>query len=415
MNHDEKFQQIWEFRRREDDIDSSSDDSKSNSSREPVHKKHKLVSDIVLPENDEVSDTPRSQWNSMLHTNSGIHSQNAEGIKKRTTTYRKKNVVQNKTRRCSIKEKKKGNGNLRSEEMVMLDDFKNFTDSLIDELKVAREKIFAQMRDEMRKLLSSRSYLRPKKKVDCSRKNESRPKRRSESRKKSKSNVVSDTIEFPKVVEDVNHDKVLEVTTTHEPNKGKGSGLPTTKADLDQIVSSSYLSLPTVLPNPQLRSEINDIPLNDHIQPATASNIPSSEIESGEILNGKSNHLGFPGFRQEEQFGGFSHLSSKTIGFRGLHCSQTSSIDIGFPFPLLQGLDNSTNISSQTFSENSFMDNSIVTTRSNSGIMKFSGGSSAMSECSLVNSISSHMKYKTDGELASVRTQDLKDGRFYLN
>ncbi|KAL2516747.1 Uncharacterized protein Adt_12994 [Abeliophyllum distichum] len=271
MNHDEKFQQIWEFRRREDDIDSSSDDSKSNSSREPVHKKHKLVSDIVLPENDEVNDTSRSQRNSMLHTNSGIHSQNAEGIKNRTTTNRKKNVVQNKTKRRSFKEKKKGNRNIRTEEMVMLDDFKNFTDSLIDELKVAREKIFAQMRDELRKLISSRSYSRPKKKVDCSRKNESRPKRQSESRKKSKSNVVSDTIEFPKVVEGVNHDQVLEVTTTYEPNKGKGSGLPTTKAeDLDQIVSSSYLSLPTVVPNPQLRSKINDVPLNDHIQPSSS-------------------------------------------------------------------------------------------------------------------------------------------------
>ncbi|CAI9775723.1 unnamed protein product [Fraxinus pennsylvanica] len=63
------------------------------------------------------------------------------------------------------------------------------------------------------------------------------------------------------------------------------------------------------------------------------------------------------------------------MGFRGLHCFQTSSVDNGFSFPLHQGMDNSLNISSQTFSENSFMDNSIVTTRSHNGIKKFPGGS----------------------------------------
>ncbi|CAI9771774.1 unnamed protein product [Fraxinus pennsylvanica] len=391
MNPDKTFQQIWEFRSREDDVDSSSDDSKSNSSREPVHKKHKLVLDIVLPEKDEVNDTPTNQGNNKLHT-----TQYVEGVKKNATSKRKKNIVQIKTRGHSVKEKNKGDGNLRTEEMVMLDDFKNFTDSLIGELKVAREKMFARMRVEMRKLMLTS---RPKKKdIECTRKNESRPKRRSESRKKSKTNVASNTNECPKVVEDgVNHNQVLEVTTTKEPNKGKGSGLPTKKAeDSDQMMSSSYLSLPS----------------NDHIQPATASNKPSSEIEAGELLNGK-NHVGFPGFQQEAQIRSFSHLCSKTMGFRGLHYSQTSSVDIGFPFPIHQGgLDNSSNISNQTFSENSFMDNSIVSTRSNNGIGKFSGGSHAMPESSLVNSINCNGKYKADGELVSGRTQDLKDGRF---
>lgn len=98
------------------------------------------------------------------------------------------------------------------------------------------------------------------------------------------------------------------------------------------------------------------------------------------------------------------------MGFHSLRYSQTSSANIRFPFPLHQG-----GLESQTFFENSFMDNSIVSTRSNNGIGKFSGGSHAMPECSLVNSINSHGKYKADGEIVSVRTQDLKDGRFYMN
>ena len=61
MSEDLKFQQRWEFRRRDSDVDSSSDNSKSSSSGEPVLKKHKLVSSLISPENDETSGTPRSQ------------------------------------------------------------------------------------------------------------------------------------------------------------------------------------------------------------------------------------------------------------------------------------------------------------------------------------------------------------------
>ncbi|CAI9775722.1 unnamed protein product [Fraxinus pennsylvanica] len=123
-------------RRREEDVDLSSDNSKLNSSCKPVLKKNKLVLDIVLPENDEINDIPRSQRNNKHHS-----IQYVEGIKKIETLNKKKNVLQNKTKRHSVKEKKKGNENLWSEEMVMLNDFKNFTDALIDEFKVAREKM----------------------------------------------------------------------------------------------------------------------------------------------------------------------------------------------------------------------------------------------------------------------------------
>ena len=61
MSEDLKFQQRWEFRRRDSDVDSSSDNSKLSSSGEPVLKKHKLVSSLISPENDETSGTPRSQ------------------------------------------------------------------------------------------------------------------------------------------------------------------------------------------------------------------------------------------------------------------------------------------------------------------------------------------------------------------
>ena len=74
MSEDLKFQQRWEFRRRDSDVDSSSDNSKLSSSGEPVLKKHKLVSSLISPENDETNGTPRSHKNISLIVVQGINS-----------------------------------------------------------------------------------------------------------------------------------------------------------------------------------------------------------------------------------------------------------------------------------------------------------------------------------------------------
>ncbi|WJZ83311.1 hypothetical protein VitviT2T_003003 [Vitis vinifera] len=61
----------WEFRRRDSDVDSSSDNSKSSSRGEPFLKKHRLVSSLISPGNDATSGTPRSQPEDKSDHNSG--------------------------------------------------------------------------------------------------------------------------------------------------------------------------------------------------------------------------------------------------------------------------------------------------------------------------------------------------------
>ena len=91
MSEDLKFQQMWEFRRRDSDVDSSSDKSKLSSSGEPVLKRHKLVSSLISPENDETSGTPRPQPEDKSDRSSGDQfkiwesKQNADWIDQKET------------------------------------------------------------------------------------------------------------------------------------------------------------------------------------------------------------------------------------------------------------------------------------------------------------------------------------------
>ena len=75
MSKDLTFQQRWEFRRRDSDFDSSSDNSRLSSSGEPVLKRHKLFSSLISPENDETSGAPRSQPEGKSDRSSGESKQ----------------------------------------------------------------------------------------------------------------------------------------------------------------------------------------------------------------------------------------------------------------------------------------------------------------------------------------------------
>ncbi|KAI3468724.1 hypothetical protein Pfo_025387 [Paulownia fortunei] len=432
MNHDEKFQQRWEFRRKEVDGDTSSDDSRSNSPCEPADKKHKLVTDLVLLENDEANDTPGCQRHDKLDTYNSVLSPTVEAAEKKIKSSKKKNVVQKKSGGCSVKENKR-NKNLNTKEMVMLKDLKIFADSLIHELTDARENMFAHMREEMRKLVASRSKKEPiKKNVRCSRKNKVRPQKGVEAGVKPqncsggamdrnvKSNVASDACKFPKAVaEAVKHDQVPELTTTNELQKGDILRVATMAHmnlanGSDQVVSSSYLTLPTVLPKPQFQNHRNRMPLNNHIPPGVPMNNSVSEMVIGKLMDDKKNYHPFAEFQPEERFGSFSHICHKSVGLLGQNCSQTASLGVGFPIPLNHGTDNGSNMSSLTYSENSFMDSNKVGPRMNGSIVRFPWGSPASSERIFLNNMSSNMPRKTDGQFVSVRPQDLKDGQFYM-
>ncbi|KAK6158205.1 hypothetical protein DH2020_005519 [Rehmannia glutinosa] len=384
MNDVDKFQQRWEFRRKEADGDTSSDDSRLNSNGEPADKKRNLVTELVLLENDEPSDNPQRQ------------TLDKQPAAKKVKSRKKKNVVPKKSKGCSV-EKNKRKRNLKTEEMAMLKDLKVFADTLINELSVARENMFLHMREEMRKLVSKKEPI--KKNVRCSQKNKVRRQTvvkagvksqncpRGSKDKNAKSNVASDgACKFPK---DVKNDQVLEVTT----GKSDGGLRVSTTAQMnlangsDQVISSSYLTLPTVLPNPQLQNLKNRTPGNDHdhdhirIPPGLPTSNSGLGRNIGKLMDDKKNY---------QRFGNFSHI--------GQNCSQTES---------------GSNISSLTYCENLFVDNNKIGPRMN-GIARFHTGNPALLEQVSPYSMIGNIARKSDGEFVSVRPQELKDGQFYM-
>lgn len=153
MSKDLKFQQRWEFRRRDSDLDSSSDNSKSCSSVEPVLKKHKLVSSLLSPENVDTSGTPRSQQGGDSDPSSGDQFKIGKANKKCFGSSKKDNLDSKVTKKDSLKKVDKKKSKSNAYDPALLDDFKIFVESLLEDLKVSRENLFVWMREEMHKLM----------------------------------------------------------------------------------------------------------------------------------------------------------------------------------------------------------------------------------------------------------------------
>lgn len=169
MSLDRDFQQIWDFRRRDDDINSSSDDSKSGEAN------HKLVS-VVLPCNGETSDDLDYQKIDKLEPD-GVQL-NEPRIKKGVTTggkgkKRKAEDAFKKEVGKKARGKKRNTENAFKKEVgkkkrkscsapnsAILDELKIFTESIFQDLKVKREQMFARMKEDMQKLVSVKSSTR---------------------------------------------------------------------------------------------------------------------------------------------------------------------------------------------------------------------------------------------------------------
>lgn len=314
MNHDERFEQRWEFRRKEVDGYTSSDDNGSNSSGDPANRNHKLVTDLVLVENDE---DPECEIR---------HEKVEETKNEPNKKLKKKQGLQKKKLEVNgNKRKRKVNTN----EKVTLKDLKMFADSLIHELSVTRENMFAHMREEMRKSTSSKSSLLSINKTV-----------------KQSQNVEAN--KFPKAVAQ-NKKKEPRRTNTQQ----KGDKLRPSDTN-HRLVSSSNIPLP----NPQFQIQTNGL-TNGHIPQGVPKDISSGlEIE---IRKSFSHRI--PKFQPQELLGSFSHNHQKSsVGLLGQNnCIQ----GIGFPIPLIQGTSNGSNTSSLTYCENSFVDNNGVGVRMN--------------------------------------------------
>lgn len=281
MKHDEKFEQRWEFRRKEGDGDTSSDENGSNSNSNTNLK-------LVLVEND------------------GDQECQMRNDKVEKTKNKQKQVLHKK------KSENKRKKTLHNDETTTLKDLKNFANSLIHELSVTRENMFAHMRDEMQKLVPSKPNV----------------KKKDESRR------------------------------TNKPHKGD----KLRPSDVDhRLVTSSNIPLS----RPEFQAQRNGLHLDNHARLGVPKN-NSPEIEIGKLLAAR---------RYSQQWlGSFSHNHQRSVGgLLGQNSSHSSCIQgVESPVPFIQGTSNGSNASSLTYCDNSFDG---VGLRMNRSITRFPGWS----------------------------------------
>ncbi|KAL5552057.1 hypothetical protein UlMin_002233 [Ulmus minor] len=149
-----KFQQQWEFRKREDDLDSLDYESKSSSSSEPTHKKHKLVSSLISAENNEAISNSRDQQSGEFSFRTVIQSKFKKRKKVDSERSQKGSSEKIDLKRDSYgKFTGKKNTKTSVDELVALDDVKFLMASVLEDLKAKRECLFTWMKEEMRKLV----------------------------------------------------------------------------------------------------------------------------------------------------------------------------------------------------------------------------------------------------------------------
>ncbi|KAI3691792.1 hypothetical protein L6452_31594 [Arctium lappa] len=323
MNENQKFEQIWGFRR---NIDTSSDDSKSNSDVGNAREKLRLVPSLVFPETDRVSETNDQGHVQVEKKTKRVRNGPKNGLKNGPKKEKKnKREVKTKSKKDSSVSSnvKKGNNGGRMKkksklisQMTVSDDFRIFTESILDDLRVARETMFAKMRKEMNQLVKSKKTPSRSIKQKGNGNGSNQAKKPNPKPRSRKTKTVQ---EKPKNTE-LAASKGLDCN--QEPVKNENAKEPSAKnpilvyknpvlidknpvlidknpifidspakkpiftniPDQNQIVTSSYLTLPLVLSN-------------------SRSNDTSLKLERG-------NYSGL----QEERFRSFAHNESSCVG-----------------------------------------------------------------------------------------------------
>lgn len=298
MNGVEGFCRRWEFRGSKVEGDTSSDDEGSDPRGD-------LITNLGLVEKDEADDDPRSHSHANEEKATTIHSViqysrkdvKADGTKIKSS--KKKQVVRKKPEGRAVKgtyTKRRHSFN----DKAMLKDLKIFGDSLVQELAVAKQDMFAKMRDEMSKLVASASVVhnpRHSQRKVCS------------CNGAGKRKVASDMAKVS---------KALDLTSANEVSKGDRVRLPTTVSAL-----SGYIA------TPELQNQRNyENLINSRICCMDNRSCPESgfcKLMAARTLFG--------------QLGGFSFNSHK---IRGLHGESQPYL----PFPLHQGMESGSSRSS---------------------------------------------------------------------
>ncbi|XP_057978285.1 uncharacterized protein LOC131164816 [Malania oleifera] len=491
MSYDPKFDQIWEYRRGDNEFDSSSHESGSSSNGEPVLKKHKLVSSLIsLDEKDDISYIPKFQQKGKLDAGAVSRFKPGEGQIRSSLKDSAFNYGMGNDSFKLNGRKNKGS----AYEPAALDDIKIFMESLLDELKVARENMLTWMRDEMHKLMADdarrectkrqdvaevyhqnnfKSCLKAQNRNGRSLEQSAGSKRPADSNDHCKNqgdhgqhidpisstrtessheqiisvqhqnnrdsgmkaqNCNGESLEryvkgkraadyknFNEVLQDqLDYNQTTVPTTSTEKDKEKkwGSLLkPNFSSNhTDQIASSMYLTLPTILPLPSVENQQLDISRN-YIQPRAAGNKMNMILERGNIMLNARTHNGyFSGIRREEKIGSSAQLDTRNLaGSSDQKGTLISSTGNGFPVPFHEGLASGFNVLSQANLEHPPQETTNkLGLRMNGGAIRLSGGSRSENHV-VANNFSGRLNYKADGGLVAFQTLNQNEGHLFPN
>lgn len=349
---DQEFQQRWGFRRNESDLDSSSNDhSGPSSTSEPKPKKHKLVSHKSFEENNQ--ETTKN----LQEPNPSCKNLQSKG-----------EVRQQKPKRISSDYETFDAG---------LNDLRDYTESLIEGIKVARDGLLIWMSKEMEKSIqtdmvsskpSGKGRARGSKSATNSpakrkRKSATTRKRNSRSSETVKGKATSDPA-TQQVVGTPKEPEVIPTTTnpvaSTQKQKRKRSGLCEKKQKevTDQKThkatavapAPNYLTLPTVLPRPQVENRRENLTTDGKGRDFGERNTLNSAIN----LCSQAQLTNFP--RLQEKDGVFAQNGLRNMSYYEQNIGPKTGNGNGngnqsgnvFPFPLHQGLNGGIGIPTNT-------------------------------------------------------------------
>lgn len=198
-----------------------------------------------------------------------------------------------------------------------------------------------------------------------------------------------------------NCSKVLEgerLGLTANPNSSSNSS--------NQVASSMYLTLPTVLTQPCAENYRLETSSCNYVHPRTGVNKRDAYSKNAKVMIDSSAYSGcFSDMQQEERLGSFALNQNSTPASR--------SIGTGLP-PLHQGMDGGFNIPSQLGLKNVPKENhNILGLTMNGGAIRFSGGSHALSEQYAANNFHRHSNNIADRGLKGFQISDLQESGMF--
>jgi len=196
--------------------------------------------------------------------------------------------------------------------------------------------------------------------------------------------------------------QVIGSLTSTERDKGERlplSAQPMFPANSNQVASSMYLTLPTVLTKPHVANHRFDTSSLNSIQPRLAGNQIGLSSERPNLLLGSSSlHGYFQDMQPEERSRNFAQVSSRDISY--FNQNSTSSIfGNGLPDPFLQAVNSNFNIPTQVSLENLARESSMPSLSMRGGATRLPGGSYSFSEQFTAGNFLNHSSYKVDGRL----------------